>query len=360
MRIPVWKMVLIGLLPSLMKIAFYRLRGAKIGRNVKIGLFSVIIADRIEIGDDCTFGIMSFIKCDSFRMGNRSVIGSMVAIDTPIVEIGHDSQIMEQTVIGGMKSPRSRIFIGSRVKIFPFCFLNPTEPITISDEAGIGGSNYIFTHGSWQSALDGFPVAFGPVVIGKGVWLPWRVFILPNVEIGEYATIAAGAVINKNIPPKSLAAGVPARIVSTDGAHLKVIDQSDRIALLKDILGELRDWLHYCGWQITPCSAGRDSWLLRAPSARGESFTLHVRYRNDDPLPISVTAATALVSLVGIDDGTAEYLIQAGTTWFDLAGKTAWPGNEYLFNEIRSFFSRYGIRFEISGEEPFVSAFPQT
>jgi acetyltransferase-like isoleucine patch superfamily enzyme len=54
-----------------------------------------------------------------------------------------------------------------------------------------------------------------PVVIGDEVWIGCRVIILKGVTIGARSVIAAGAVVTKNIPPDSVAAGVPARVIQT-------------------------------------------------------------------------------------------------------------------------------------------------
>lgn len=53
----------------------------------------------------------------------------------------------------------------------------------------------------------------GPVIIGKNVWIGDKATILPNVQIGDGAVIAANAVVTKNIPPYSVAAGNPAIII---------------------------------------------------------------------------------------------------------------------------------------------------
>jgi acetyltransferase-like isoleucine patch superfamily enzyme len=54
-----------------------------------------------------------------------------------------------------------------------------------------------------------------PVVIGDEVWIGCRAIILKGVTIGHHSVIAAGSVVTKNIPPDSVAAGVPARVIQT-------------------------------------------------------------------------------------------------------------------------------------------------
>ena len=54
-----------------------------------------------------------------------------------------------------------------------------------------------------------------PVRIGDNVWLGVRVIVLPGVTIGDGAAIGAGSVVTSDIPPRSLAAGVPARVLRT-------------------------------------------------------------------------------------------------------------------------------------------------
>ena len=51
------------------------------------------------------------------------------------------------------------------------------------------------------------------VIIGNDVWIGNNVTILGGVEIGDGAIIGAGSVVTKNIPPFSIFAGVPARLI---------------------------------------------------------------------------------------------------------------------------------------------------
>jgi maltose O-acetyltransferase len=52
-----------------------------------------------------------------------------------------------------------------------------------------------------------------PVVIEDGVWLGNRVVVLPGVTIGAGAVVGAGSVVTKDVPPKSVVAGNPARVI---------------------------------------------------------------------------------------------------------------------------------------------------
>ena len=56
----------------------------------------------------------------------------------------------------------------------------------------------------------------GAVIIGDDVWIGHDVSILPGVEIGDGAIVAAKTLVNKDVPEKSLAAGIPAEIIETD------------------------------------------------------------------------------------------------------------------------------------------------
>lgn len=53
----------------------------------------------------------------------------------------------------------------------------------------------------------------GPVTIGKNVWIGDKATILPGVEIGDGAVVAANAVVTKNVPAYCVVAGIPAKII---------------------------------------------------------------------------------------------------------------------------------------------------
>ena len=55
----------------------------------------------------------------------------------------------------------------------------------------------------------------GSIVVGDDVWIGSNVVVTSNVEIGSHSIVAAGAVVTANVPPRSVVAGVPARIIKT-------------------------------------------------------------------------------------------------------------------------------------------------
>ena len=57
-------------------------------------------------------------------------------------------------------------------------------------------------------------LAMQPVVIEDNAWIGWNAIIMPGVTIGHHATVAAQAVVTKDIPPHCLAMGNPARVVT--------------------------------------------------------------------------------------------------------------------------------------------------
>lgn len=67
-----------------------------------------------------------------------------------------------------------------------------------------------------DSMTAGKSVVTAPIVVGDHVWIGMNVIVLKGVTIGEGSIVAAGSVVNKDVPPRCLVAGVPAKVVKTD------------------------------------------------------------------------------------------------------------------------------------------------
>jgi acetyltransferase-like isoleucine patch superfamily enzyme len=90
-----------------------------------------------------------------------------------------------------------------RVEIGANCLFG--EGVSIHDE------NHDSTPGDTPISKRALRTA--PISIGSNVWVGAKATILPGVTIGDWAVIGAGAVVTRDIPPYSVAVGVPARVI---------------------------------------------------------------------------------------------------------------------------------------------------
>ena len=241
-RIPFSHVLTIGLLPSFLKKIVYRMKGYRIGGGVKLGFGCVVIGDDVEIGKGTSIGFATVIRGKKIKIDRHVTIGSLSFIDTERIELGDDCRIREQVYVGGLSEPGSMLKLGKRCCIMQMSNLNPAKPIILDDDSGIGGHCLLFTHASWLSQLDGFPVKFAPITIGKNVWIPWRVFITAGVTIGDNVLIGPNTVISQDIPSNSLAAGTPLKITS----HVfKPVNESSRKKILNEIFDNFVAHLNY-------------------------------------------------------------------------------------------------------------------
>ena len=93
-------------------------------------------------------------------------------------------------------------------------------PVTIGRNVMMGPEVVIYTSGHKFDRTDIPMMEQGntdaePVTIGDDVWIGRRVMIMPGVTIGNGCVIGAGAVVTKDIPPYSVAGGVPAKVLKS-------------------------------------------------------------------------------------------------------------------------------------------------
>lgn len=131
----------------------------------------------------------------------RSIIGHMgrnVVILSPFfcdygtqISIGDDTYInFNLTVLD-----EAPVTIGSHVFIGPGCsLLTAVHPLDAQER-----------NKGTEKAL--------PITIGDSVWLGGNVTVLPGVTIGEGAVVGAGSVVTRDVPPRTVVAGNPARII---------------------------------------------------------------------------------------------------------------------------------------------------
>ena len=154
------------------------------------GKTGVSLFARLDIGPRILVGPKASYK---FRMGKGASVETRCVINSWIgdVELGENSNI-------GISS----IVIGP-VKIGKNC--------SISQNVFIAGENRI--HSGTDAGLKNGVVDLRPVDIGDGVWVGSGVSILPGVRVGDGAIVGAGSVVTKDVPPGSVVAGIPAKVM---------------------------------------------------------------------------------------------------------------------------------------------------
>ncbi|RLI91604.1 MAG: hypothetical protein DRO95_04010, partial [Candidatus Altiarchaeales archaeon] len=103
-------------------------------------------------------------------------------------------------------------------------FIEESRPhlVTIEDGVNIGPKAIIVAHDSSYHCVDpSVPIKFGEVTIKKNAYIGAGAIILPGVRIGESSIVAAGAVVTRDVLPRKIVAGVPAKVVGSIDEKLK-------------------------------------------------------------------------------------------------------------------------------------------
>ena len=86
--------------------------------------------------------------------------------------------------------------------------------IAIDDDVMIGPNVQLISSGHpLDPATRRRQITTAPIHIGRGAWIAAGATVLQGVTVGDDAVVAAGAVVTKDVPPRTLVAGVPARII---------------------------------------------------------------------------------------------------------------------------------------------------
>ena len=108
--------------------------------------------------------------------------------------------------------------IGEHCWIGEGAVLDASGGLEIGEHTSIGLNTLIFTHSSWlanmtlQNHSGSDLIERKPVKIGKGCFIGGLVVIMAGVTIGDFATVQPNSVVAKDVPPRTLVAGNPARV----------------------------------------------------------------------------------------------------------------------------------------------------
>lgn len=110
-----------------------------------------------------------------------------------------------------------RLRIGSDCRIGPDCFISAQGGVEVGDGTIFGPRVVVYSSTHQYDQDDLLPYGFHdeerPVVIGRGAWLGHGVCVAPGAVIGDAVVAGMGAVIAGTVPPGSIVAGNPARVI---------------------------------------------------------------------------------------------------------------------------------------------------
>ena len=194
-----------GALGLALRGTLYRPLFRQLGRGVVLGRGIVLrhprrieIADRALVDDDCMLDAR----------------GSPEG-----VTIGEGALLSRGVILSCKDGP---ITVGSRANLGWRCVVSSVGGVVIEEEvlfAGgcyVGGGRYRLDDRARSIASQG-SFSKGPVHVGRGSWIGAHAVILDGVRVGDGAVVAAGAVVADEVPPFTIVAGVPARVIRERG-----------------------------------------------------------------------------------------------------------------------------------------------
>ena len=107
------------------------------------------------------------------------------------------------------------ITIGKNVFINSGCHFQDQGGITIGNDVLIGHNVVLATINHDLAPSQNRKNHYAPITLSNNVWIGSNATILPGIRIGEWAVVAAGAVVTKNVDPYTVVGGNPAKLIKT-------------------------------------------------------------------------------------------------------------------------------------------------
>ena len=150
----------------------------------------ISVADDVKLGKDVK--LANFINLYGCAIDDNTKIGTFVEVQKNAF-IGKNCKIQSHTFICEGVTIEDEVFIGQGVT-----FINDTYPRATAAGGGLQ------TEADWKVE---------PTIVKRGATIGSGATVLSNVTIGEKAIIGAGSVVTKDVPPNTIVAGNPAKVV---------------------------------------------------------------------------------------------------------------------------------------------------
>ena len=152
------------------------------------------IADNVKLGKEVK--IYEFVNLYGCEIGDHTKIGAFVEVQKG-VKIGKNCKISSHTFICEGVTLEDNVFIGHNVT-----FINDLYPRATTED------------GNLQTEEDWFCI---PTLVKRGASIGSSATLLGGITVGENAIVGAGSVVTKDVPPRTIVAGNPARIIREIG-----------------------------------------------------------------------------------------------------------------------------------------------
>ncbi len=170
---------------------------------------------------------VDFRGCPSIFLEDRVKLRKGVSIRSfychNTIHLGRNSSVHEYTII---KSKGGDIFIGENTFISSFVNISAVGNVYIGKNVMLANGCRIETgthgFGNLNHPIKEQKVESHGINIGDDCWLGAGVKVMDNVTVGQGSVLGAGSVVTRDVPPYSIAVGVPARLIKKrDGEFLE-------------------------------------------------------------------------------------------------------------------------------------------
>jgi UDP-2-acetamido-3-amino-2,3-dideoxy-glucuronate N-acetyltransferase len=178
--------------------------GAVLGKPLALGARSKASREELPplvVGEGATIGAGAVVVAGA-ALGARVTIGDQA-------HVRERAAIGEESTIGRGSAVDNDVLIGARVRVQTSCYLAAFA--SIEDDVFVAPGVTLTNEQTGGRRPPGAPLS-GPT-LRRGCRVGGGAVLLPGVEVGEEAFVAAGAVVTRDVPPRALVMGVPARQV---------------------------------------------------------------------------------------------------------------------------------------------------
>ncbi|MEA2168816.1 MAG: hypothetical protein QOF76_2116 [Solirubrobacteraceae bacterium] len=155
----------------------------------------------LEVDEEATLCVGCVVLAGA-RIGRRAVIGDQAHVRERAV-------IGEDTVVGRDSAIDNDVVVGARVRIQTGCYL--TAFTIVEDDVFVAPGVYTTNDNTMGRRVRADPMR--GATLRRACRVGSRAVLLPGIEIGEEAFVAAGSVVTRDVPARTLVMGSPARII---------------------------------------------------------------------------------------------------------------------------------------------------